>query len=345
VDYQREPQKSAPALPTASSDTTDLLVSQLRSLGAATALTTPATPNTNYRLELVNCDLCGSSDWRQRYRLKGARLAMEFSVVECKQCHLNFINPRLTEECGATLYDDQYFDGDGFDPVFHGDTASKRGDAELLLASLRRLLGDKATRLLEVGGGGALLSEIAPRYGFQATMCDISEAAVRRAKARGLDAHRGGPDGSFLDDALGSFDAVVALEVVEHVYSPTAFHQRIYQLLRRGGVYAYTTGNVEETRIHGARWGYFEVPEGHIHFFSRATISRYLREAGFSATVDPYSVYFKRNIGVRCMERLGIVDLKRSFGPDTALQRLCYQGAFKTAERILGRARFPWAIK
>lgn len=157
--------------------------------------------------------------------------------------------------------------------------------------------------------------------------------------------YRGGPDGSFLDQAVGSFDAVVALEVVEHVYSPTAFHRRIYQLLRPGGIYAYTTGNVEETRIHGSRWGYFEVPEGHIHFFSPATMTRYLREAGFSTLVDPYSVYFKRNIGVRMLERLGIVDLKQSQSPDTALERFCYRQVFKTVERALGRMRLPWAIK
>ena len=332
------------ASPAHASPTADPLVDQLRSLSIATRLGAGA-PVPGFRLELVNCDLCGSSDWRRRYRLKGSRLPMEFSLVECKRCHLNFVNPRLTEECGVKLYDEDYFDGAGFDPVFHGDTAAKRGDAELLLASLRKLLGDSATTLLEVGGGGALLSELAPRYGFHATMCDTSTAAVRRARARGITAYQSGPDGAVLDHALGTFDAVVALEVVEHVYSPMAFHKRIFQLLRPGGIYAYTTGNVEETRIHGARWGYFAVPEGHIHFFSPATITRYLREAGFRSLVDPYSVYFKRNIGVRTLERLGIADLKRSTSPDTALERWCYQGVFKTLERGLGRVRLPWAIK
>lgn len=318
---------------------------QLKSLGQATALASSAPSAPAYQLELVNCDLCGSSEWRQRYRLKGAELALEFSVVECKRCSLNFINPRLTEQCGASLYDDEYYNGAGFDPVFQGDTEAKRRDAELLLASLRKLLGDKASRLLELGGGSALLSELAPRYGFKATMCDVSAAAVNSAGARGIDAHLGGPESSALANAVGSFDAIVALEVIEHVYSPKAFHRRVYELLRPGGLYAYTTGNVEETRIHGSRWGYFEVPEGHIHFFSRATMSRYLREAGFNQLVDPYSVYFKRNIGVRVLESLGIVDLNRSVVPDRALERLCYQSMFGGLEKVLGRARLPWAIK
>lgn len=323
----------------------DPTVDQLRHLDQATRAAARLLPASGYRLELVNCDLCGSNDWRLRYRLKGARLPMEFSVVECNHCRLNFINPRLTEECGASLYDEEYYDGAGFDPVFHGDTEAKRRDAELLLSSLRKLLGSQATRLLEVGGGSALLSELAPQYGFQATMCDVSSAAVTRARARGIDAHLGGPDSGFLAGAAGSFDAVVALEVIEHVYSPKAFLRRIYELLRPGGVYAYTTGNVEEARIYGARWGYFEVPEGHIHFFSRATMSRYLRESGFSALVDPYSIYFKRNVGVRVLEGLGIVDLKRSAVPDRSLERFCYRTLFGGLERVLGRARLPWAIK
>jgi 2-polyprenyl-3-methyl-5-hydroxy-6-metoxy-1,4-benzoquinol methylase len=340
VDYVKG-DKSTSLVPEQVDDPT---VSALRSLGNATAPAHPIPP-AGYRLELVNCDLCGSSDWRLRYRCKGAKLLMEFSVVECTQCGLHFVNPRLTQECGSSLYDDEYYDGQGFDPVFQGDTGAKRRDAELLLRSLRQLLGNKARRLLEVGGGSALLSQLAPDYGFEATMCDVSRAAVKRALARGINAYSGGPDSPALDEAGGTFDAVVALEVIEHVYSPTAFHRRIYELLRPGGIYAYTTGNVEEARIYRSHWGYFDVPEGHIHFFSRATISRYLREAGFSELLDPYSIYFKRNIGVRTLERLGIVDLNRSIVPDTALEKFCYRGIFRSVEGALGRARLPWAIK
>lgn len=71
-------------------------------------------------------------------------------------------------------------------------------------------------RVLDIGcGDGAMLAYLAARCGTRGLGIDVSEEAVRRTAARGLEARVQSP--ADLLRAGGSFDHVVASEVVEHV--------------------------------------------------------------------------------------------------------------------------------
>ena len=101
--------------------------------------------------------------------------------------------------------------------------------------------------LLDVGCGGGLLSEPLTRLGARVTGLDASttsvEVARRHAEQAGLDiAYRQGTAEDLA--AVGArFDAVVSLEVVEHVADLKAFLAAAVALTRPGGALVLATLN------------------------------------------------------------------------------------------------------
>ena len=93
-------------------------------------------------MELVNCDFCGSSNYRPKYQVRtskyhpdylqaisivGPNPPESFTVVECRDCGLMFLNPRYSaRELKEAYPDEQYSDRSGF---FSGSILLKRSGA------------------------------------------------------------------------------------------------------------------------------------------------------------------------------------------------------------------------
>jgi 2-polyprenyl-6-hydroxyphenyl methylase/3-demethylubiquinone-9 3-methyltransferase len=102
-------------------------------------------------------------------------------------------------------------------------------------------------RILDVGCGGGLISEPLARLGAVVTGIDAAEAniAVARAHARRADLEVDYRQASAeeLSAAGERFDAVLALEVVEHVADLDAFLAAAAALVRPGGAFIASTLN------------------------------------------------------------------------------------------------------
>ena len=143
---------------------------------------------------------------------------------------------------------------------------------------------------------------------------DISSQAVERAQAAGLDA-RCIEDAAKLPFEDNSFDVVVSLEVLEHLFNPEVVTREIARVLRPGGVFVATVPNVThwKARVDLALRGRWD-PRGdalsvaepwrdpHIRFFTPSSLGRLLRETGFSTvTIGGRQASFVRNF--RQLER------------------------------------------
>lgn len=101
-------------------------------------------------------------------------------------------------------------------------------------------------RLLDIGCGGGLISEPMARLGFQTTGLDASEENIATARTHAarsglpIDYRAGTPEE--LTDVEG-FDAVLALEVVEHVADVPAFVMAAAAVVKPGGVLILATLN------------------------------------------------------------------------------------------------------
>src|SRR5690606_36293528 len=94
-----------------------------------------------------------------------------------------------------------------------------------------------------------------------------------------------------------SFDAVILMEVIEHLGDPRAMLTHCRRVLKRGGILLVTTPNLASwtARIMGARWDGLDLNAmgGHVSFFSPGSIRRIAERTGFdTARIDTANVRF-----------------------------------------------------
>ena len=221
------------------------------------------------RLETCACPLCGEAP--------PARARVDFPpyrVVDCPRCALRYLSPRVAPQDLGRLYEGRYWEGGGTEG---GYASYAEMEALLRKTFARRLrwLGppSEGGRLLDVGCGPGAGLDAARDAGWDAWGLDLSADAVARASAR----HPGHVAKGTLEDSPfppGSFDAITAFDLVEHVYEPRRFAAALAAALKPGGSVLIATPNVDSVlaRATGRRWVSYKIPE-HVTFFSRTTLA------------------------------------------------------------------------
>ncbi|MBT52590.1 MAG: bifunctional 3-demethylubiquinol 3-O-methyltransferase/2-polyprenyl-6-hydroxyphenol methylase [Mameliella sp.] len=102
-------------------------------------------------------------------------------------------------------------------------------------------------RILDIGCGGGLLSEPMARLGADVVGVDAAErnipVAQTHAAQSGLEIDYRFTTAEAMADAGEQFDAVLNMEVVEHVADPQAYLTACQQLLKPGGLHICSTIN------------------------------------------------------------------------------------------------------
>jgi len=134
--------------------------------------------------------------------------------------------------------------------------------------------------LLDVGCGRGDIGAAFVRRGWRVIGVDPSAPACAVAKSRGVDARVGTLSTAGFDD--GAFDAAVMSHVLEHVPDPVADLERLFRVLRPGGVLAVTVPNFScwQRDRFGADWFPLDLPRHRTHF-TPTSLRRALARAGF----------------------------------------------------------------
>ena len=120
---------------------------------------------------------------------------------------------------------------------------------------MRRLTGLHSGLVLEVGCGSGLFLRYLREAGYTVEGVETSKADVRYARERtGLTVFEGALE--TLPLAPGHYDAVVMVNVLEHIPDPAATVARIHALLRPGGWVVLVLPVIDsgQARWLGARW-------------------------------------------------------------------------------------------
>jgi 2-polyprenyl-3-methyl-5-hydroxy-6-metoxy-1,4-benzoquinol methylase len=220
---------------------------------------------------MTPCICCGARGDECAFAKNG------FEIRRCTTCGLG--RTVLTADFDpARYYDESYFQGGAADGY-----ADYQGSADTLRQEFRRTLTD----VLPYFGGGRLL-EFGCAYGFfleesrpyftSVHGIEYADAAAQACRDRGLDV----VTGVVSEDALtGTYDAVVGLDVIEHVPEPHETVQLLSRHMRPGAALVMTTGDWASwlARATGTRWRLMTPPQ-HLSFFTPDAMRSMLKAAG-----------------------------------------------------------------
>jgi 2-polyprenyl-3-methyl-5-hydroxy-6-metoxy-1,4-benzoquinol methylase len=153
----------------------------------------------------------------------------------------------------------------------------------------RRVKDSTKARLLDIGCGNGSITNVLGSLGFRATGIDPSSDGIAQCRSAypSLDVHLA----SVYEDLqarFGTFDVIVCLEVVEHLYSPHVLASNAKRLLDSDGFLVLSTpyhGYWKNLALSLAnKWDFHHHPlveHGHIKFWAKPTLERLFAREGF----------------------------------------------------------------
>ena len=150
---------------------------------------------------------------------------------------------------------------------------------------LKAMGGQISGKVLDIGCGNGTLTRKLDSY-LQLTGMDISEAAIRQAKNNRFDYLKYSVgDAIFLPYKSNSFDCVILIEVLEHIFDTIAVLSEINRILKTNGKLFITTTDfnfLKKLIISLFLFDrYFYPTNPHIRIFTKKTLKSLLCKTGF----------------------------------------------------------------
>lgn len=239
-------------------------------------------------LSVARCVSCGNERMHLRYpattagdvpieefRCTTSALGIHDNILECPRCGLLSSAPTLRGDEIVARYEQ----------VVDEEYLSEEEQRRELFGWVSEQLDSfyvPGKRLLEIGANVGLFLAVAGERGWEATGIEPSAWAVEQGRTRfGVDLRQGAIE--TVDVEAGSVDALVMLDVLEHLADPAEALRRLRPMMAEQGVFALATVNVDSLhgRLRGGDWPWFI--RSHLHYFRPATLTKMLSDAGFEA--------------------------------------------------------------
>lgn len=245
-------------------------------------------------MEKADCAICGPSDSKKLFD-KQSPSGESFTLAKCKNCGLEFVDPRPSPEEIAEYYSKEYFTkrtDRGYNNYFSPELKKQITSVlELNLSELgffeyeASLSGNPS--VLDIGCAAGYSVEYMKNRGWSSMGIDISGDCIDYAVSQGLDVIQGSyPETEF----ESTFDAVTLWATIEHLHYPGQFLEKISRDLKKGGMMYLSTcrAGFGFKTIAGKKWRFYNFPE-HLYFFSGTRLKNLLRKYGFS--IKTYRTY------------------------------------------------------
>ncbi len=236
-------------------------------------------------MENVECNLCGKDNYEILYKPKFKKIDKRHfdttsidshkyhgQIVRCKNCNLVYVNPRAEQKKIIKAYADVESLG------YLKEKKQKYRDAKKILKLIENY--QKPGKLLDLGCFVGFFLRQAERQGWDVYGVEPSRWAVSIANKLGLkNVKQGSLESVKLKDNF--FDAVVMIEVIEHLDNPYKVLTLLNKKLKIGGTLAIVTPKFDSiySKLLKNNWWFIE--NVHLYYFTEKTISKILKKTGF----------------------------------------------------------------
>lgn len=229
-----------------------------------------------FELVDVNCPICASTQSNVLFSVKDYQHQVSqqvFFLKKCKNCGVGFVSPRPKEDDISAFYSDEfYWSHEGLDAV---------QTADAILESRKSQLAEKAKvianilpgKLLDIGTQKGDFIYFMQKKGWQ---CEGVEFSDKPKNLFNMPIKYG--EFSEIEFVTESYDCITIWAVLEHVYSPKNYVDKIGQLVKPGG---YFVGLV--TNLNSIQGRFFQTDDypRHLTIFTKKSLSLLLVNAGF----------------------------------------------------------------
>jgi 2-polyprenyl-3-methyl-5-hydroxy-6-metoxy-1,4-benzoquinol methylase len=222
----------------------------------------------------MNCTVCNSPDTTVRFVKNG------FEIIHCSQCGHLFTGILSGQEEVDKIYSDDYFfkGGAGYDDyTLEKNVLIKRG--EYFAKKIKRFI--KSGKLLDVGAAAGFILKGFENKGWSGVGVEPNRSmAEYAAKEVGVNVQTGTIETVKLKD---SFDLVVLIQVMAHIYDLHTSIKNILKYLKPGGYILIETWNKDSltARVFGKNWHEYS-PPGTLNYFSKKSLNYLFAQYGFS---------------------------------------------------------------
>ena len=218
----------------------------------------------------------------------------KYRVTQCRDCSMVFTNPQF---------------------AFYEEVAENRGaPAEVIASAAPPVPSSQASftlslikpfvsgrRILDFGCGRGSFVGAALREGWDARGYDVNVGGIQTANRRWqTDVFESGPFEQYAARWAGQFDAVVSLQVFEHLTNPIGLGRQVMKVLKPGGVFLIDVPNVNQLR-EWRRKGITLDPTAHVCHFSAGTLPLLMEKIGATVvycSAAPSFFGFYRRVGL-----------------------------------------------
>lgn len=251
-------------------------------------------------LQLDECPVCGCSGFEEFVTFVpiAPEPLEEGRYVRCSGCDLVYLNPRPARKTIDAFMNSVY------DPAGEKEVVARFWRDQTWFVKLLEKYVPARGRLFEIGCGSGQLLKAAHDRGWDVAGVEVAPDAVRWAVENlSLEIFEG--DFLELNFEPESYDAVVMLNVIEHVDDPQPFLNKAAEILKPGGFLLMRTPNLDlwynMARIKKGLPIVSGLTTHHFYYFNLDSLAPLLKKAGFTlAHHTTYNVdeltFFKKNL-------------------------------------------------
>jgi len=226
-------------------------------------------------IESITCELCGGKETKPFAKAQDLYSANVYAVVECAQCGLIYVNPRISN------FEEIYRNQETMLKYFLEKVSSDLTAFKLPLSLIERF--KPKGLVLDIGCGiGNFLLQLKEK-GYECFGIELNKDCVRYAgEVRGLTIKEGRIED--IDFGEERFDLITILSTLEHMGHPVKVLSKVRSLLRDDGVVIISVPNVGYLSFRIGKALHIRTktldPTAHLFYFSPATLLKMGEKAG-----------------------------------------------------------------